>query len=107
ADPNRLWLYPKPTEQTRDQAVGDGPAAADLGPWSALQLGEGRSQRSRGQSIIETVRKHRASIPTEGMRSRRAAKFVVPRPQNGSMTHSPGLPCRLSTFSGKSSGYIV
>jgi hypothetical protein len=30
------------------------------------------------------------SIPTEGSRSARAAKSVVPRPQNGSSTHWPG-----------------
>jgi hypothetical protein len=47
------------------------------------------------------------SSPSEHIPSNRAAKFVVPRPQKGSMTQSPRLPCLFSTRHGKMSGYIV
>jgi hypothetical protein len=47
------------------------------------------------------------SIPTDGIPSKRAAKFVVPRPQNGSMTQSPRFPNSFNTRSGKCRGYIV
>jgi hypothetical protein len=40
------------------------------------------------------------SIPTEGISRSRAAKFVVPRPQNGSITQSPRLLCVLRKRSG-------
>jgi hypothetical protein len=47
------------------------------------------------------------SIPTVPMPSMRAAKFVVPLPQNGSITHSFGVARRARMLSGKSSGNIV
>jgi hypothetical protein len=47
------------------------------------------------------------SIPREGSPRSREAKFVVPRPQNGSRTQSP-LEARLPRMPrGKSSGNIV
>jgi len=47
------------------------------------------------------------SSPIEGKRSNRAAKLVVPRPQNGSNTHAPPRTSFLKTFKGKSKGNIV
>jgi hypothetical protein len=47
------------------------------------------------------------SMPTEDKPNSRAAKLVVPLPQNGSSTHSfvPALSLRM--FSGNDKGYIV
>lgn len=47
------------------------------------------------------------SIPTVPIPSMRAAKFVVPLPQNGSITHSFDVARRARMLSGKSRGNIV
>jgi hypothetical protein len=47
------------------------------------------------------------STPRERKPSRRAAKFVVPRPQKGSSTTSPSRALRRKTLSGNSRGNIV
>jgi hypothetical protein len=47
------------------------------------------------------------SIPTDGIPFSRAARFVVPLPQNGSYTHLFCFDSLANTRNGKSSGYIV